>query len=1091
MEPNPSSPSIGFGSRLWLSPFVFVAACFFVSGFAALLYETVWLRQFAILLGTSEQALAVVLASYMGGLASGSLVASRIVNSIRRPLMTYGVLEFGIALAALFVPFGISLASSLQASLFGGQPNPPAAGSLTQALFCLATSLGLILIPTSLMGATLPLLARHVVTKDDQIGPRIGLLYAINTAGAVVGTLCAAFYCLPNFGLARTTWIGVAANILVFGLVLLALRNQTEQATSLTTNTLQPERSASQPRSKRQRRKRENQASQATDNLSVENRYEWILWFAAISGAVSFCYEILFTRMLGHMLGGSVYAFATMLAGFLLGIALGGAIGSRYANSRRLAATGFVYAQAAASLCALATYHAIDRLVVWPWREWSDGSSTWIQVSVSVLALLPTATCIGATFPLAIRVFAKDQSEAASGAAKVYFWNVLGGIVGALSTGAILLPALQYHGAIVAAILCNLLIAFALVGCLRMQPMHFLLPIVGVIGLLGFFPSEPENVIRLSALTGQRNDGEILFHHVGRSATVTVMDINSGVRFFSNGLPESTMMPRGSGMQYLNNGYWLSSLPPLVRPSCKSMMIIGLGGGVAAEDVPPSVETIDVLELEPSIVDANRSVAKRRERDPLSDPRINVVLNDARNALALTDKAYDAIVSQPSHPWTAGASHLYTRQFNELVRGHLNPGGIFLQWMSVEFVDTDLVRSMGATLLEVFPHARLYQPFAGTLLFVASDKPIEPEKFATSSSPPSCDLPDVDQAHYQRMGIVTPTHLLGILSLDEQGLRDFCHGGAIVTDERNLLAMKAPILVQQKPDPTELHDAIGAHTPAKRGQAVMQELCPTFDSSAFFQQTVNRDSGNWLIKFALPLVADPAERVRAEAKLRLVAGDADAWSMQLLAGAQEFPDSSNLAFDVLSRRAMGRFQELKNEEAQQFRSHLNAKHKMVLQQIENISRGDIMAAREHDEELAAIGVDDPAFEMALRVRIPWRLESPPQERVARCLEVIEMIDAAPPFANAGGISFFRASAAVRANQPHTAIATIQQSVRQLEESLQDPSVPPPSGAAANLMRCYSLFQIPGSFHGVPDRTRRLTQQKVESLLQALSAARSQ
>jgi spermidine synthase len=281
--------------------FALVAACFLVSGFAALLYETVWLRQFAVLLGTSEQALAIVLASYMGGLALGSLVSSRYVDSLRRPLLTYGLLELGIAVAALLIPIGLSFARMLQHNWLGGQPEPPPAGGSTQMIFSFVVTLGLILIPTSFMGATLPLLARHVVRRDEELGQKIGILYAINTAGAVLGTMTAAFVLMPSIGMRATTWVGAAANLFVFGLIIALVCRPASLE--------RPEGTIASPsQTQTHRKRRRGRDKKMPDQAAEPLRYGWILWLTGLSGAISFSYEIIFTRMLGHLLGGSVYA---------------------------------------------------------------------------------------------------------------------------------------------------------------------------------------------------------------------------------------------------------------------------------------------------------------------------------------------------------------------------------------------------------------------------------------------------------------------------------------------------------------------------------------------------------------------------------------------------------------------------------------------------------------------------------------------------------------------------------------------------------------------------------------------------------------
>ena len=195
-----------------------VVACFVLSGFAALLYQTAWLRQFSLVFGTSELAVAAVLAAYMGGLAAGAAVAGRFLARVRRPVLVYGVLEGGIAIFALAVPLLLGAASAGYVAVLGGQPAPPDAATLGQPLFYLAVAFVVLALPTGFMGATLPLLTRHAVQNNRELGPRVALLYATNTAGAVGGTIAAAFFLLPALGLNATVWVGVAVNAAVFGI---------------------------------------------------------------------------------------------------------------------------------------------------------------------------------------------------------------------------------------------------------------------------------------------------------------------------------------------------------------------------------------------------------------------------------------------------------------------------------------------------------------------------------------------------------------------------------------------------------------------------------------------------------------------------------------------------------------------------------------------------------------------------------------------------------------------------------------------------------------------------------------------------------
>ncbi|MHA7839950.1 MAG: fused MFS/spermidine synthase, partial [bacterium] len=294
--------------------FVLLLVCFFVSGFAALLYQTAWTREFAFLFGTSELAVVAVLAAYMAGLALGAAAAARFVRRLTRPVLTYGLLELGIAICALAVPLGIRGVQRIYLAVAGGLDAPPETMALTTALFHLFGAFLVLLPSTALMGATLPLLARYAVHEESQIGPRVGVLYAVNTFGAIAGTLSAAFFFLPELGLRQTVHVGVAGNVVVFlGAAALA-RGLTGV-----------------------------HVDEAVHREGV--RFHWILPAMTLSGAVSFVYEVLWTRLLGHVLGGSTAAFASMLSSFLLGIALGSAVASRFARTRESAARGFILAQ--------------------------------------------------------------------------------------------------------------------------------------------------------------------------------------------------------------------------------------------------------------------------------------------------------------------------------------------------------------------------------------------------------------------------------------------------------------------------------------------------------------------------------------------------------------------------------------------------------------------------------------------------------------------------------------------------------------------------------------------------------------------------
>ena len=413
------------------SAFGLLLLCFFLSGLAGLVYETAWTREFAFVFGTSELAVATVLAAYMAGLATGAALAGRLAHRIRRPVLAYGVLELGIGLAALAVPGAIAVSRSLYVALFGGQGALAGAEGLPTTLFYLVASFLILMVPTAMMGATLPLLARHAVRHDDELGRRVGVLYAVNTAGAVAGTLLAAYVLLPALGLRHTIWCAAGINLAVFGAAWLLARAA-------------PSVPARPPAAR----------------AAPLGPAGWILVLIFGSGVTSFTYEVLWVRLLSHLLGGSIYAFATMLASFLAGIALGSAVASRWAVTPERGAAGFGLVQvfiASLSLIAFAAAPSIPALSqALAALEIPEALADLLVVG---LTLFPVACAIGATFPLAVRVLARSEDDAGPASARVYAANTFGSIVGAVGAGFFVIPALAFAGTLAAAVVLNLTLA--------------------------------------------------------------------------------------------------------------------------------------------------------------------------------------------------------------------------------------------------------------------------------------------------------------------------------------------------------------------------------------------------------------------------------------------------------------------------------------------------------------------------------------------------------------------------------------------------------------------------------------------------------
>ncbi len=965
--------------------FPLLVACFVLSGFAGLIYETVWTQQFALVFGTSELALATVLAAYMAGLALGAAIAGRWAGRVRRPILIYAVLELGIGLAALAVPAMIGATGRLHVALLGG--GELQAASAGSALFYLVSSFLILLVPTSLMGATLPLLARQAVREPRQIGRRIGTLYAANTAGAAAGTLAAAFLLLPRVGLGPTVWVAAAVNALVFALATLLARGAPEPAEA---------------------------GERPAEPTAGGRPGTWILPLILVSGAVSFTWEILWTRLLGHLLGGSVYAFATMLATFLVGLTLGSAVASRLASGREQARRGFAAAQIAVAGLSLAAFAAADRLPALARRLAELDGPIPAGAALCAATLLPGAVAIGATFPFAVRILARDAGDAARASARVFAWNTAGAIAGSLATGYLVLPALKFAAtaAAAAAVSCGLALAAALV-----RPRRKILAALALVGLLVLAtvrPGTPWQVLRRGALGPAITRGEVVHYGVGRSATVLLHDQRSGWRLTTNGLPESFIggrwqRPGGQGIAQM-----LSRLPFAARPETRSLLIIGLGGGVTAEEVPRAAEEIHVVELEPEVVRANRWAASRRRVDPLADPRLRLHVNDARGALRLTTRRFDAIVSQPSHPWTSGASHLFSREFLGQVREHLTPAGVFVQWMGMPFVDEVLLRSLVATAAWAFPHVELYQ-IQGSFLVLASGTPLDVAATAVRAI-------EAEPRLWARIGVLTPEDVLAARVLDAAGARRFAETGRPSTDFLNLFRTRSPKILED-----HLRAAGADHILAPYEPTL--EAAPELDPLYLVRRLIRRGQAARARRLAESW-SEPVARATGIGLAKLAldesAGEYDLRQVLSLA-----PDGDPRAAEAFHALLVARYrQPIIDGEPVSFTERFpEDPGAAVIAGWRASGTGDQEQLRRLEKRLAAIGPRHPLFPAASRLRAEWRIESGDLEAAAEALALLETI---LPMAATPADLLRYARAAASGGEPLRALATLAEVLPRLE-----------------------------------------------------------
>ena len=962
------------------------AACFVLSGVAGLLYQTIWSRQYSLVLGTSEAAVSVVLAVYMLGLALGAALIPRWMHGPgARPLRLFALLELGIAVCALAIPPLLALVGEWYVAVAGGLPDPPSAvGALPRLYFALACVL--LLVPTMLMGATLPVLAGFAVRSAADTGPRIAGLYAANTLGAAAGALAGGWWLVPDYGLRISTAVAMTLNLLVTAGAFAISR-------SLATAGAPPDRSATTPGTAPASSPAAPRA--AAGALSDGVMRTLLPLLGLVSGFVALTYEVLWARMLSHALGSSLAAFSTMLASFLLGIGLG-SLASTHRLTARGAALAFAATQVGVALAAAAAQLWLGRMP----NDLAPGT----LATRALFAMLPATLFMGAAFPLLIRLLGDRGVDPTRATGRIYAFNTIGAVAGAIAAGMWLIPTLSFEGT--ARLTVALSLAAAVVALWSLtdvaRPLKAAATATALAAAVLFRPPLPGAIIDAS-LVDDSTAGEQRFLAVGRSATVLVKERDDGGFYLrTNGLPEATVRRTGAP-PVRHSQRWLAALPIAARPEATSMLVVGLGGGVAVEDIPARLRTIDVVELEPRVIDANASFAASRAHDPLADPRLRLIENDARNALVLTARRYDILVSQPSHPWTSGSANLYSRGFLELARSRLTPDGVLLVWINAQFIDEPLLRDIAATVTAVFPHVRLYRPERMELMFLASAAPLDPERLALGEG----SVLQREADYFAGAGISAAEDLAACLTAEGAGMAQLADGGRLITDDRNQLATdSSPTRGGFTPESLDrlLRDVHAANLAPGGALAALP-----LDRSYLGDRLVTLGFAETAAAFAAARRDEPVGVYTFARGLEAAGRGEDAAALRRTA-SERFPDDAALRFATLRPRLLeaARSAATGGDAALPLPDSARA----VLEGWRYAAEDDWDAVRALEPRLALTRAVDEWHPEATQLRIEWRTRSAGDGRTARAREALQLVDRLIARRPAGDLYVLRASAAL-------------------------------------------------------------------------------
>ena len=667
-----------------------VLLLFAASGCSALIYEIVWYHLLQLAIGSTAVSLGFLLATYMGGLCLGSIALPRMARR-EHPLRLYAKLELGIAVLALLVLFGLPLVNRVYVA--GAAHGFP--GMILRGMLC-----GICLLPpTFLMGASLPAIVRWIKSSPAGVS-WWGLLYGGNTVGAVFGCLLAGFYLLRIYDTVVATFVAVAVNLLV-ALVSLALASRTPFEASV-----EDAPAAAVPDVP-------SAVSAAPDNGSV---YLAI----ALSGAGALGAEVVWTRLLGMLMGSTVYVFSIILAVFLIGLALGSSLGAWIARLVRGisgARVGLAWTQLLLmAAVAWAALMIADSLPYWPINPFLAASPWYtfqLDLMRSLWVVLPAALLWGASFPLALAAVRPASDDPARVVGQVYAANTLGAIIGALAVSLWLVPWIGTRNCerllVVLAAAGAMAVLAPLVRQSRSQLAAAGLVIVAVAGVLLAWridpiPGELIAYGRRMATYGGRS--KVLYTKEGRNSSVAITQWGDGaIEVDVNGHVEATTEPYDMKLQRT-----VGHLPAMLHPNPKSVLGIGFGAGVSAGTFTryPGIEHITVCEIEPVIPPTSTRYFAAQDYDVLHNPRTRIVYDDARHYLMTTTDRFDIIASDPLDVFAKGTAALYSKEYFEAVKRHLNPGGYFSLYVPLYESDERTVRSEVATFMDAFPNGTIW-----------------------------------------------------------------------------------------------------------------------------------------------------------------------------------------------------------------------------------------------------------------------------------------------------------------------------------------------------------------------------------------------
>jgi len=746
---------------------------FFLSGISSLIYEICWVRQATLTFGVSVYAYSTVLTAYMGGMAIGSYIIGKQAARTSRPLRLFAGYQIGLAALGLLAPFALDEMTPLYTSI-ARQLTP---GTTVLTALRLFMSLLVLAPPAICIGATLPVMSQAYARRNGRVGQDIGGLYAANTLGSVLGCVLAAVFLIRLLGLRETTLLAASLNVAIAGVTWWSTRTRT--------GTTFPN-----PKQRRVRR--------STPSAPHPAALRFLLWAYALSGFTSLGYEVAWARIVSLHTVGAVYSFSIMLAVFLSGLVVGGLLGTWWVRRRRVSMLHFGSLELGIGLLAILALFAFSQLPklrledVFP--RYSIAAEVAFEGLLSFITLFPVTVLMGTVFPVVSSLYTTERTEQVGlKIAQVTALNTAGSILGSLLVGFVVIPALGLQNSTLA--LAGLNLGIGAVALWFFNP--YTGPVSRPHRTKHARTESTENnsaKTRLRLITGavlalaavavtllpparylgywEDTAEHLIFYEEGVETTVAVFEASSRNPKFStvNGRVE---VP--TDILSLRAFYLLGHLPPMLRPGAQDGLMLSFGNGIATGALAShSIPAIEVVELAPEMVEAAHVYAEEN-RHILQYPGLRVHIEDARNFLLQTDRQYDIITTDATHPSNASSWTLFTIEFYRQIERHLAADGVFLQWVPLHSMAIADYLSILRTSQSVFPNATLWYTGGSHTLLLTTPEPLT-----------DAYLEEALQAAYDEPAVLQdlggPEEIARYWIMNSEQLREFAGQGDLVRD---------------------------------------------------------------------------------------------------------------------------------------------------------------------------------------------------------------------------------------------------------------------------------------------------------------------